>query len=231
MVLPVLAEKESVSELVEGLHELVGEDLFEVLVVLAPRAPAETRAICEATARRFPVVQLLEQRRNPGVGFALQEGIATATGSHILLMDSDGEMDVATVPEMLKALTERGADLVIGSRWVRGGGVVGYDRLKYVLNRGFQLIFRVLYRTSVRDLTLGFKVARAEVLQSFVWTSQHQDMGCETTVRPLRAGYRVLEVPTVWRCRTSGASSNPLRRNFKYVGVALRVLLRGSERA
>ena len=224
VILPVLAEKESLAQLVGCLHELADEVLHEILVIVAPGSPADTREICARTAQRFPTVRMLEQDHNPGVGLALRQGIAAATGTHILLMDSDGEMDVGTVPSMLAALERTGADMVIGSRWVRGGGVEGYGRLKYVLNRGFQVIFRVLYRTSVRDLTLGFKLARAEVLKSFEWTSQFQDMGCETTVRPIRAGYRVTEVPTVWRCRTEGSSNNPLRRNFKYVKVALSVL-------
>ena len=163
------------------------------------------------------------QRENPGAGLAVRQGIAEATGTHILLMDGDGEMDAATVPEMVRALADSGADMVLGSRFAKGGGVEGYDPLKYVLNRGYQAIFRILFWVPVHDLTLGFKLARAEVFKAMPWNSQFHDIGCETTMRPIRAGYRVIEVPTVWRARTEGTTSNPFRNNFKYVWKALSI--------
>ena len=97
-------------------------------------------------------------------------------------------------------------------RWARGGGAEGYDRLKYVLNRGYQTLFRVLFRTRIHDLTLGFKLARADVMKSLPWTSQFHDIGCETTMRVLRAGYRVVEVPTVWRRARTSLSRRRRRR-------------------
>ncbi len=222
--LPVFAEKGTVPEIVRGLIDLVGDDLHEILIVVAARAPEDTVKICQETAEQFPIARVSVQERNPGLGFGVQQGIAEATGTHILLMDSDGEMDVETVPRMLTALQERGADMVVGSRWVKGGGVVGYDRFKYFLNRGYQLLFRIMLRTNVRDLTLGFKLARADVMKSLPWCSQFHDIGCETTMRVVRAGFKVTEVPTVWVKRKEGESSNPFRRNFKYVRMALSIV-------
>jgi dolichol-phosphate mannosyltransferase len=141
------------------------------------------------------------QERNPGLGLGVRQGIHEAAGTHILLMDSDGEMDVTTVPLMLEKLLAERVDLVIGSRWAKGGGVVGYSRTKYLLNRAFQIVFRILFRTNVRDLTLGFKLCRADVMKALHWNAQYHDIGCETTLRPIRAGCSVAEVPTTWVCR------------------------------
>lgn len=225
VVLPVYAETESVRQIVEALERLVGPRLHEVLIVISRDSPAESFAVSEGLARRTPQVEVMEQRDYPGLGFAIRQGIEAAGGSHILLMDSDGEMDVETVPQMLVALERDDLDLVIGSRWAEGGGVEGYDSFKYYLNMVYQYLFRWLYRTHVRDLTLGFKLGRAEVLQGFDWSGQYHEIGCETTLRPIRAGYRVGEVPTVWRQRRQGRSSNPLWRNLRYVWMALAILL------
>ncbi len=225
-VLPVYAEKESVVEVVSGLCTLVGDYLQEIILIVAKSSPAETLRICEETVARFPLVRLSMQQHNPGLGLAVREGIAEARGTHILLMDSDGEMDVQTVPRMLTDLRKRDADLVVASRWVNGGGVEGYNRFKYILNRGYQFIFQLLYWTPIHDLTLGFKLGRAEVLKSIPWSAQFHDIGCETTLRVIRAGYTVTEVPTVWRCRKEGVSKNSFRRNFRYVWMALSILLR-----
>lgn len=231
VVLLVYAEKQTIVDIAARLVDQLGDSLHEVILLVAAAAPDDTLAICRETAERFDVVRVSMQKENPGAGLAVRQGIAEAAGTHVLLMDSDGEMDVETVPAMVEALVERGADMVVGSRWSRGGGAVGYGRGKYVLNRVYQFLFRVLFRTSVRDLTLGFKLARADVMKSLPWTSQFHGIGCETTMRVIRAGFVVTDVPTVWRKRTEGASSNPFRRNFLYVSMAVSILLGPSHRS
>lgn len=228
--LPIFAEREVLIELVEGLTSLVGTSLHEIILLIADRAPDETREICQDLVARFPTCRISEQLDNPGLGMGVRQGIAEATGSHILLIDSDGEMDVNTVPLMLDKLGETGADMVVGSRWAKGGGVEGYGPFKYFLNRSYQLLFRLLYRTSVHDLTLGFKLARTDIMQSLPWNSRFHDIGCETTMRVIRAGYHVTDVPTVWRKRKAGSSSNPFFHNFKYVRKALAILFGPSHR-
>ena len=224
VVLPVLAEEETIREIAHGLRDGLGEALHEIIVVVASRAPEKTLRICEEVAAEVPVARVSMQRKNPGLGLAVRQGIKEATGTHVLLMDSDGEMDVNTVPLMVDKLVSTGVDLVVASRWTRGGGVVGYSRTKYVLNRAFQVVFRILFRTRVRDLTLGFKLCRADVMKALHWNAQYHDIGCETTLRPVRAGCSVAEVPTTWVARQQGASSNPFRNNFIYLWKTLLIL-------
>ena len=101
---------------------------------------------------------------------------------------------------------------------------MGYDPIKYVLNRGFQVFFRILFRTRIRDLTLGFKLCRADVMKALHFNAQFHDIGCETTLRPVRAGCSIAEVPTTWVCRKGGQSSNPFRNNFIYLWKTLLIL-------
>ena len=230
VALPVFAETDSVREVVEGLKAGVGAALSEVVIVISKSSPSESYAVCEELRDRFTWVKLSEQSDSPGVGIGVREGIEQCRGTHILLMDSDGEMDVNTVPVMLAALEAGDLDMVVASRWTEGGGVEGYDSFKYYLNIVYQKLFGFLYQTAITDLTLGFKLARAEVLKGFDWRGQFHEIGCETTLRPIRAGYRVGEVPTVWRRRKQGVSKNTFHRNFRYVGMALSILLAGQSR-
>jgi len=107
---------------------------------------------------------------------------------------------------------------------MKGGGTEGYDAVKYYLNFWYQKLFGVLFRTPITDLTLGFKLGRSDVLQGFAWCGQYHEIGCETTLRPIRAGFRVGQVPTVWRRRKQGTSNNSFMKNFRYVGMALSIL-------
>jgi len=224
-VVPVYAETEALRRVVAGLVEAADRWLYEVLIVLAPPAPDETRRICARLAGDLAQVRVLEQARFPGLGWAVRQGINEAKGSHILLVDGDGEMDTATVPDLVRALQATGADLAVASRWMAGGRVIGYPRAKYPLTLGFQYAFRPFYRTRIHDLSLGYKLGRAEVLQKIAWRGRFHEIACETTLRPLHLGYQVVEVPTVWRRRGAGSSSNPFRRNFRYVAMAIWILL------
>lgn len=224
VVLPVLWEKQTVVEISHGLVEGLGERLHEIIMVVASRAPEDTLQICRTLEQEIPQARLSMQKKNPGLGLGVRQGIKEATGTHILLMDSDGEMDVRTVPKMVDKLVDEDFDLVVGSRWTKGGGVVGYSKPRYVMNRAFQYVFRILFRTRVCDLTLGFKVCRADVFQALHWNAQYHDIGCETTLRPIRAGCTVGEVPTVWVARAEGVSSNPFRNNFIYLWKTLLIL-------
>lgn len=227
VIMPVHSEKETVVEITRELHQFLGHELFEILIIVSPDSPPETFNICSNLSKEYSRVKLFTQKENPGVGRAYREGFALATGSHVLMIDSDGEMPVATVKLMLDKMKATNCDMVIGSRWMRGGGVRGYDRFKYFLNRGFQLIFRVLLRTRIHDLTLGFKLIKAEIVHSIPWRAVYNNIGVETSMFPIKIGYHVEEVPTVWEKRKSGISKGTFRRNFLYVSTALRVLRSG----
>ena len=226
---PVLAETEAVlREFIGGVYRLVGDELHEVVVILSAAAPEDTVRACRRLEAEHGRLRVVEQRENPGLGRAVRQGIFECTGSHILIIDSDGEMDVETVPTMLRALKERDLDLVVASRWMEGGGIEGYDTLKYYLNILYHRLFGFLYGTPISDLTLGFKLGRADMLQSFEYHGVFHEIGCETTLRPIRAGYRVGQVPTVWRKRKEGASSNTFWMNLRYVAMALSIFWGGA---
>jgi dolichol-phosphate mannosyltransferase len=226
-ILPAFSETRSLVDLAADLKRLLGDHLAEMRIVISPKSPPETRAACEDVRALFPGVHVSVQRQSPGVGYAYRDGIDAAQGDLLLLMDTDGEFDVETAPLLLAKLRETGADLVVGSRWMREGGAEGYPRGKYLLNRVYQALFRLLYRTRIHDLTFGYKLGRADVLKGLVLTAQFQEIGCEVTLRTLRGGFHVEEVPTVWRCRKEGASTNPLKRNLKYATLALSILFAG----
>lgn len=223
-VIPVHSEKETITEVVEGLVGILGNELFEIILVVAPNSPQETFDICFASNKKHSFVQVYTQKENPGVGRAFREGFALAKGSHVLMIDSDGEMPVSTVKLMVDKMKATNCDMVIGSRWLKGGGAIGYEPLKYFLNRCFQTIFRIIFWTKIHDLSLSFKLMKAEIAHGLIWTAIHTYIGAETSMTPIKLKYHVEEVPTVWQKRKSGVSRNTFGRNFLYVKAAFRIL-------
>lgn len=227
VVMPVYSETETVRQIAQWLLGELGPLLHEIILIQSPRSSEASRTVCRELSEEYPQVQLHMQRENPGLGRAVREGFALATGNLILMIDSDGEMEIETVPRMLSEMATGGHALVTASRWLPGGGFRGYSRLKYYLNWCFQQLFRQLFGTPLHDLTYGFKLIRAELVRGIDWQGTLHEIACETTLKPIRLGVSVAEVPSKWTLRTQGVSKNTFWRNFRYVRTAASILFRG----
>ncbi|PIQ68510.1 MAG: hypothetical protein COV91_03590 [Candidatus Taylorbacteria bacterium CG11_big_fil_rev_8_21_14_0_20_46_11] len=225
IVVTVYSETFSVKETVSRLLKHNRGYIHEILLVVAPKSSRDSFEICHALEQEYPLVHVHVQKQTPGVGFAYREGMFLATGTHVALMSGDLETEPEAVDRMVKKIEDTGADVVIASRWLPGGGFVRYDKAKLVLNFLFQKMFRILYRTRLTDLTYGFKILSREVAQTIHWEGTLHEIFIETTVKPLHAGYRCEEVPSIWIGRKEGVSKNTFFRNLRYIRVALQTLL------
>ena len=150
-------------------------------------------------------------RRKLGLGSAYVAGFARALagGAELVCqMDADGSHDPAALPGLI-ALARGGADLALGSRYVPGGGVVGWHPARRAVSRAGCLYARAVLRVPVRDLTGGMKIWRAGALRAIepaTVRSQGYAFQVELTYRALRRGLRVVETPIVFRERGAGRS-------------------------
>ncbi len=214
--------------LVESIERLIKRDrgyINEIILVISPKSSPECLDICQQMDQKFGFLKLHMQQQNPGVGWAIREGMAIATGNYVALLSADLETEPEAVDRMVRKIEETGCDGVIGNRWLKGGGFQNYDPVKLILNWGFQYIFRVLYLTRLGDLTYGFKILRKEMISRIKWEGVMHEIYIETTVKPLKLGFRMEQVPTVWIGRREGESQNTFLRNFRYVRLALYVLI------
>jgi dolichol-phosphate mannosyltransferase len=145
-----------------------------------------------------------------GLGHAYLAGFARtlASGAELVIeMDADFSHDPRYLRDLLAAAGE--ADLVLGSRYVRGGGVRDWGALRRLVSRGGCWYARTILRVDVRDLTGGFKCIRREVLEAIELESVRAEgyvFQVEITYRALLAGFTVREIPIVFRDRAAGTS-------------------------
>ena len=225
IVVTVYSETFSIDETVKIL---LGNDrgyIQEILLLVSPRASQETFAVCRRWESGESRVKVVVQKNNPGIGWAYREGMQAAMGNYVALMAGDLETEPAAVDRMVDKLVETGCDEVIANRWLPGGGFTNYDPLKLVLNWIFQKAFRVLFWTRIGDFTFGLKLLSKEVAEAIAWEGTTHEICIETTVKPLKEGYHLEQVPTVWVGRREGSSVNTFFKNFRYVKLGLRVFL------
>lgn len=224
VIIPVYSEEDVLRKTVHGVVSTLGSNLHEIIIVVAPKSSEKTFLICEELASTYTFLKFFIQEQNPGLGLALRESFDKVTGTHAVMIDGDGEFELAALPKMIKK-AEEGYEVVIASRWMKGGGVYDYDPLTYILNRGFQYIFRLLFWTRIHDLTYGYKLIDVKVLKNFKWEGKSHEIAMETTLRPLIAGYRIAEVPSIWKKRQEGVSKITTWKRFGYVSFALKIWL------
>jgi dolichol-phosphate mannosyltransferase len=155
-------------------------------------------------------VHVLHRERKEGLGPAYLAGFARALelGADLIFeMDCDFSHDPADVPRLAAATDE--ADLVLGSRYVAGGGTRNWGLVRRFISRGGSLYAQVLLGLGIRDLTGGFKCYRRVVLETIdldAIDSRGYAFQIETTYRSIRAGFRVVEVPITFSDREVGGS-------------------------
>jgi dolichol-phosphate mannosyltransferase len=185
------------------------------LLVVDDGSPDGTGAIADSLASELEVVEVLHRTAKGGLGAAYLAGFAHALergAQWVCEMDADFSHDPRYLPDLLQAA--RTADLVLGSRYVRGGGVRDWGLLRRIISRGGGVYARTILRVHVRDLTGGFKCIRREVLEAIDLQSVRAEgyvFQIEVTYRALLAGFNVVEVPIVFVDRTVGTSKMSAR--------------------
>jgi dolichol-phosphate mannosyltransferase len=202
------------------------------LLIVDDSSPDGTGAIADRLAAELEPVEVLHRAAKDGLGRAYLAGFDRALGAGaglVMEMDCDFSHDPSDIPRLLEAA--RDADLVLGSRYVRGGSVVNWGLLRRLLSRGGSWYARTLLGVEVRDLTGGFKCFRREVLERIDLAGVRADgygFQVELTYRALVAGFRVREVPIVFRERRAGASKMSARIALEAVWKVPALRLRGA---
>jgi dolichol-phosphate mannosyltransferase len=206
--LPTYNERENLEPMVRALGEVLGPD--DGVLVIDDASPDGTGEIADRLAGEHPNVQVLHRADKRGIGPAYLAGFrhALAAGAELVLeMDCDFSHDPNAVPQLIAAAA--GADLVLGSRYVRGGGTRNWGLVRRTISRGGSLYAQILLGAPVRDLTGGFKCYRRAVLERIdldAITSHGYAFQIETTYRALRAGFHVVEMPITFVDREAGGS-------------------------
>jgi dolichol-phosphate mannosyltransferase len=207
VVLPTYNEVDNLEWIVGLLHAEVPE--VDVLVV-DDGSPDGTGELADRLAAAGDRVHVLHRRSKQGLGAAYLAGfrLALDQGYDVVAeMDADGSHQPAQLPDLLAAL--RGADLVIGSRWIPGGSVVNWPWRRRALSVAGNAYTRLLLGIPVRDATAGFRVFRRATLERLDLSgvrSQGYVFQADLAFRTLRAGLRVVEVPIEFVERVRGAS-------------------------
>lgn len=227
VVVPCHNEEQNIHRLVKTLMGMYGGYIHEIVLV-DDNSADRTAEVAAAMAGSEPRIRVVRRRPPAGVGRALRDGYAAASGKYILSIDCDFVTIAPEFKDLFDAVAEA-YDGAIGSRFSSESALVGYPLLKVVCNRGYHLLLNLLLGMRVRDVSNNLKLYRADILKKLDIQEDHFAANVETGLKPLLQNYRIREVPTSWINRTPdmGTSSfNLLKVGPNYLRVLLRTTWR-----
>lgn len=209
VVVPCRNEEMNIPPLVEALVQMYGDYLHEIIIV-NDNSTDRTAQVTLALAEGEPRIKLINRTPPGGVGRALRDGYAAATGRYILTMDCDFVQIMPELRDLFDAVAV-GRDGAIGSRFSLESVLINYPFLKVLANRGVHALIRLLLPVRVRDTSNNLKLYRAEILKRLEIKEDHFAANLETGLKPVLSGYDIQEVPISWINRTAEMGSSSFK--------------------
>jgi len=208
VIIPTYNEAENVEPITRAV--LAADPRLEILVV-DDNSPDGTGAKADALSKTEPRIHVLHRAAKEGLGRAYLAGFEWALARpyrFVFEMDADFSHDPRYLPRFLAEM-DAGADVVLGSRYVEGGGTVNWGISRQVLSRGGSLYARSILGVTIHDVTGGFKCFRREALEGLdlaTVKSSGYAFQIELTYRSIKRGFKIKEIPIVFEDRRVGKS-------------------------
>ena len=205
IVVPARDEEGCIASMVEHLHiELKLHNVPHEIVVVDDGSKDRTWEILQEATKTIPNLHPVQNNGQHGFGRAIIYGLDNMKGDAVVIMMADESDDCRDVVRYWEKLNE-GFDCVFGSRFLRGGGVIDYPRVKLFLNRLANLFLKVIFRIKLNDTTNAFKCYRKTVIDGCrPLISPHFNLTVEIPLKAIVRGYTWTVIPITWRNRRTG---------------------------
>ena len=227
VVIPARDEEGCIAATVEHLHiELRLRDVPHEIVVVDDGSTDRTWEILGEMKTRIPNLVATQNPGPHGFGRAVARGLGAMTGDAVVIMMADESDDCRDVVRYWQKLNE-GYDCVFGSRFIKGGGVIDYPKIKLFLNRLANFFLKVLFRIKLNDTTNAFKAYRREVIEGCQpLIAPHFNITVEIPLKAIVRGFTWTAIPITWRNRRTGTAKLKIKEmGSRYLFICLYVWL------
>ncbi|MDP3042493.1 MAG: glycosyltransferase family 2 protein [Candidatus Omnitrophota bacterium] len=204
IVIPVYNEEENIGQVIEHIESQI-KLIFE-LIVVNDYSSDRTAEIVAGLANKFNNIVLVENKFTPGFANAVKTGLMSAKNEVVVPVMGDLCDDLGTIPLMFEKIKE-GFDVVCGARYIKGGARMGGSKVKGFFSFFVGRTMSMFTGIPTQDVSNAFKMYRRGVIQSINIESTGFEISMELALKAYFKGFKVAEVPTVWREREKGKSS------------------------
>jgi dolichol-phosphate mannosyltransferase len=217
-------EVQSLKNTIRELNDLPLGFTPDIVISTSVHANIKCQEMAIELTNRFTNVKVHFQSK-PFVAAAVLEANLVLDSEYIVYMSADGETPAAAIPQMLLTIEEGSFDIVSTSRWIKGGGFVGYGFFKYCLSFLAQLVCKIFFLSKLTEFTYGFRIYRKEILTQLNFREAKHPFFLESLLIPLKLGFSIKEVPARYIHRNEGKSVVNLLTLISYLRPILRIRL------
>jgi dolichol-phosphate mannosyltransferase len=226
IILPTYNEKDNIVPLIQTILNNIGNE--SEIIVVDDNSPDGTWKEVETLAESRKNIVLVRRTDKRGLVSALNDGIALARGETVVWMDCDFSMPPEEIKNLL-ACIDRGYDVAVGSRFVKGGGVEIVTESQdtataYLMSRFLNKFIQTVLLRSFKDYTSGFIAIKKKVLGDIPLKGDYGEYFIDLTYRAIKKGYKVIEIPYLCKARKSGVSKTGTR-SFHYFTKGLKYII------
>lgn len=223
LVIPAHNEAKNLPKLIKKAYSVLKntKEKFEIIVI-NDNSTDNSAEVLKSLQKKIKQLRFINRTTNPGVGFAIREGLSNVKGDTIVTMDGDLSHEPDEIPNFFRYLKDY--DMVCGSRYIKGGKAnMAYSRI--LVSGLFNFIFRNLIGIPIKDFTSGFRVYKTKVIKKIKLKSKTFGIYIEIPLKSHLAGFKLTEIPITYHKREFGKSNlNYFKQGPEYLKVALEAL-------
>ena len=230
IVIPARNEEANIGKMTKLLFKSFGP-IIDKLIIVNDCSRDSTKQILQGLSKKNKKILAVHRSKNPGVGNAIRAGYKAVPKSSdfVLSLDCDFTKNIKDIKRMINLANKSGADMILGSRYMKGGKLIRYPQAKKIANRAFHLMARFIFGFPFADVTNNFKLMRYEVIKAIRpnLKSSGFSINAETGLYPILMAFEVAESPVSWigRSKEMGTSSfKVLKAGPGYIDVVWSIL-------
>lgn len=216
IVIPTHNERENVSLLIYLIDKLLANESCEVLVVDDGSTDGTANACKKLAGIVKCKLRIFVRDRKLGLGNAYKRGVAHATGKFVILMDADLSHDPRDIPRLLAKIRESRAGIVIGSRYMNGGGMSNWPFPRKVVSKGANLLARIFTGRAQSDMTNSYRIYRRDVLRAGIQNVRASGFAYQMDIL-FRCNTQIDELPVCFYERACGCSKLCVKEYFEFL--------------
>ena len=231
VVIPTYNERGNIERLVAEIFGIFDKGRIDgSVIVVDDNSPDGTADAVEGLKREFPIT-LIQRQEKGGIGSAYISGFGKALGQGaevIMEMDADFSHSPEEIPNFVKEM--KNSDVVIGSRYIKDGGIENWNFIRRIISKGGNLVARILLGIDINDITTGYRAYRREALEGMELSSIKSNgyaFQAEMLFRARGRGFRIKEMPITFRDRVHGKSKLSRMEIIKFIVLCINLRLRG----
>jgi len=227
IVIPTYNERKNIRKLLEQIRAVMEKTRMQYeIVVVDDNSPDGTGEVVKEIAKRTHA-RFISRKAKLGIGTAYKKGIESSRGQIVITMDADLSHDPMRIPIMLEEI-EKGNDIVVGSRYIMGGGIERWSIYRRIVSRTASMFAKFLLGLKTNDLTTGYRAYTKNALRLIEFqelTSDGYSILMEAVFRAERAKLKITEIPITFYSRKGGSSKLSFKEQLKYILTVLRLKL------